>query len=289
MAVRTAAYKPILFSEKLEPNDVGKLDLCRACALLTIFDTATNGEFSTNDDGSKWGKRRIKRTLEKMRAATGLELRGSYNTSHMDEFAKGAGFNPRAWVKQIVPFKSVVQGLKDGYAYTLSGDVRGTPAGSPLRKWVNPGVGHELALIDISDDGERIQFIDPMTPHGTKNYARWAPKAHFKAFAKAFMENGKVVSGRIKKGYYTAKAKAKRAAAATLGLVEHQAAVLRDKVRLLNGEYDTLLDENEAAKAEVALLENQLELALLEHDEQMDADLEAALAKLDTIRDIVVD
>ena len=258
MPVRTDRYNPLLISERVEPNDVGQLDLCRAASFLMVWDAATNGDATTYPNGKRWGKARIRNTLAKMRRATGDELRGSYNTGHMDEFAKGAGIPPNAWEPQFLPFASLVQGLQDGYAYTLSGDVRHTPPGSPLRKYVNGGVGHDTALIRISDDLEQIAFIDPMTPHGTAKYLRWAPRRDFRLFAKEFETAGSIVSGRIKKGYYSVANRRVRSTAALALDAQKNSIECRTKLAAVR-EVKAVLETDLAAKGEqIAVLQTQL-------------------------------
>jgi hypothetical protein len=281
LTVRTASYNPLLISERVEPNDVGQLDLCRAASFLMVWDSATNGDYTTFPNGSRWGRGKIKSTLTRMRKATGEELRGAYNTSHMDEFAKGAGIPAGAWQMQIVKFSSVVQGLKDGFAYTLSGDVARTPSKSPLRKYVNPNVGHDIALIRLSKDGKKIAFVDPMTPHGTRRYLRWAPVSDFQKFAKEFADSaGRVVAGRIKKGSYSVMSKRLRSAAA-LTLEAQQNSIKFQKQR------DNVRDVRDELQADLLRLEGLLEQCAGDSEAELREDLADATSRLDRIAIIV--
>ena len=283
MAVRTDSFNPLLISERLEPNDLGQLDLCRACSFLMVWDAATNGDATTNPNGSRWGRAQIKNTLVRMRKATGEELRGAYNTSHMDEFARGAGIPVNAWHLQLVKFSEVVQGLRDGYAYTLSGDVKGTPAGSPLRKYVNGNVGHDIALIRLSENRKQIAFIDPMTPHGTRKYVRWAPVSHFQKFANAFKDgDGRVVAGRIEKGWWSKLQTQKRAWQTMVRNARERTAVLMEELK------DAHVHMGEL-ESDIVLLETQLAECTQADCTNCEAALEDAISKLDRIEAIVLE
>lgn len=196
-------YRPLLFSELVSLNSEGKADLCRAASLAMLYDMATLGAWTTNPSGSRWGKARIVKTLRAMRNATGEPNRGSYNQGHVPAFLQAMGAPASTWEKYNRPWKDIVQSLKDGYAVELSGDVRHTPAGSPLRKYVNPNVGHNIALVGINPAKQKVAFIDPMTPHGVAKYVRWAPYAHFKAFAQEFADGTNLVAGRVQKGKFS--------------------------------------------------------------------------------------
>lgn len=196
-------YRPLLFSELVSLNSEGKADLCRPATLAMLYDMATLGAWTTNPNGSRWGKARIVKTLRAMRNATGEPDRGSYNQGHVPAFLQAMGAPANTWEKYNRPWRDIVQSLKDGYAVELSGDVRHTPAGSPLRKYVNPNVGHNIALVGINPEKQRVAFIDPMTPHGVSKYVRWAPYSHFKAFAKEFADGTNLVAGRVKKGRFS--------------------------------------------------------------------------------------
>jgi len=191
MAVDSKQYRPTLIDEHLDMRDVdgdGDLDatLCRAAATAMALDAMTDGEWTRTVKGERWGRARIKALLKRMRDATGEPTREGYNQSHVPAFVKGAGFpadTARVFNKSMPDIKTKLQ---EGFVVTLAGDVAGAPVGSPLRKYVNPGVGHEIIITRISKDGTKAAFIDPMTRHGTRAYERWAPWSHFQGFAKRF-------------------------------------------------------------------------------------------------------
>jgi hypothetical protein len=208
MAVSTLLYRPTLIDEHLDMRDVdkdGDLDatLCRAAATAMALDAMTNGEWTRTVKGDRWGRARIKTLLQRMRMATGEPLRSGYNQSHVDEFVRGAGFPTDIIRIYNKPMKDIKGKLKDGFTVTLAGDVRGTPVNSPLRRYVNPGVGHEIIITRVSGDGTRAAFIDPMTRHGTVNYERWAPWSHFVGFAKRFVTGGNAIAEIWKRGRLT--------------------------------------------------------------------------------------
>lgn len=278
MSTVTEKYIPILVSERLEPNAVGRLDLCRAASFAMILNGSTNGEWMKNPDGTDWGPKKIAKLLEKMRAKTGEVLRGSFNTSHMDEFAEGAGFSADVWDKEIVPFSKVVEGLKTGkWGYQLSGDVRHTPESSPLRKHVRSGVGHDNALIKISDDLKKIGFIDPMTPHGVDNYFRWAPTSHFRKFASEFKQpNGDIIAGRVRKGVNREAAMLRRKNANLILKLQQDLDSLQ---KLWRGQQAELivLDKNVADRDEqLALLEQRLAECQVDASSESEARLKVA-------------
>jgi hypothetical protein len=208
MAVSERLYRPTLIDEHLDMRDVdndGDLDatLCRAAATAMALDAMTLGEWTRTPKGERWGRARIKTLLKRMRAATEQPNRSGYNQSHVPAFVKGAGFPTDIIRIYNKPMSDIKQKLKDGFVVTLAGDVAGTPAGSPLRKYVNPGVGHEIIITRVSGDGKRAAFIDPMTRHGTSVYERWAPWPHFVGFAKRFVSNGNAIAEIWKRGRLT--------------------------------------------------------------------------------------
>jgi hypothetical protein len=301
MAVDTKEYVPLLVSERVEPNAVGRYDLCRAAVLAMLLNGGTNGEWMTNPNGTRWGKAKIAKLLERMRKATGAVSRGSFNQGHVDEFLKGAGWKGSPYETQNVPWKDIVAGLKEGkWGYSLSGDVKHTPQGSPLRKYVNGNVGHNIYLSKLSKDGKRIAFIDPMTPHGTAKYLRWAPVAHFRQFASEFAKAGRVVAGRVKKGYYTSANKVRHNRATVILKLQNDLLDLQKLWTVQQSELIVLDDKLEkraakidALKSEVTLLETELASCRLEEDPDTIATLEDEIAvmrgALDRIRDIALE
>ncbi len=267
MSVTDIRYKPLLVSERIEPNDLGQYDLCRAAVFAMMLNGSTNGEWMKNLDGTDWGRKKLKRMLEKMRAKTGQVLRGSFNTSHMAAFAKGVGWPADTWDPEIKTFRHFKAGLATGkWNYSLSGDVKYTPAGSPLRKWVNPGVGHNIFVGWITKDGDHMGFIDPMTPHGTKRVVRWAPTWHFRAFASKFKDaSGRIVCGRVRKGVNTEANRVRRNRGRIIVKLQEDLIELTDLWRKQQAELtvqDTKL-VNRAAKidqlrSEIGLLEIEL-------------------------------
>jgi len=277
MAVSSEAYVPLLVSEKLSRNPNGQLDLCRAAVLAMLLNTGTDGEWMTKPNGRDWGKKRMTKLLEGMRKATGDPARGSYNQGHVSSFVRGADGPTDAYEVANAPWAAIVAGLEVGkWCYDLAGDVRDTPEGSPLRKYVNPDVGHDIFLLKISKDGERIAFIDPMTPPGTKNYVRWAPTSHFRQFAQRFMygSNRRVVAGRVKKGYYSEANKVRR---------NKQGALEEQRVQILE-----LKQQVVSKQAKLQALRDDLALCNEQEDpnviERLEADLDIALDQLSRIK-----
>jgi hypothetical protein len=219
MVARTDDYRPLLISEHLQRNDIGKLTLCRAASLLMGVCAATNGEFVTNVNGTTWGKAKIKSALNRMMKATGDASRDGYNQSHMDDFLVGLGFDYDAWSRFNRPFDDIIEKLKNRHVVFLAGDVKHTPANSPLRKYVDPNIGHEIILVSVNKAGDRIRFIDPMTPHGTKKYLRSAPIKDFRLFGSEFKANNDFIAGIMRKGYYTLANTARRQAQAEINSV----------------------------------------------------------------------
>lgn len=221
MAVKSRLYRPTLIDEHLDMRDVdddGDLDatLCRAAATAMALDAMTDGEWTRNTVGNRWGKARIKTLLKRMRAATGEPNRQGYNQSHVDDFVRGAGFPTDIIRIYNKPMSDIKARLKAGFTVTLAGDVKGTPAGSPLRRHVNAGVGHEIIVTRLSADGKKAWFIDPMTRYGTTPYERLAPWPHFVGFAKRFMVSGNAIAEIWERGRLTQAKEVARDRATTL-------------------------------------------------------------------------
>ena len=253
MSVKTELYKPLLFSEREAPDVNGQLDKCRAASFAMIFDAGTNGDWTTNRDGTKWGRAKIRKAQERMVAKVGN--RDGYNQSHMDEFAAGIGVPANVWQMRNVQFWHIIKDLQDKtHCYELAGDVKHTPVGSPLRTYVNPNVGHDIALVAINRALTKIAFIDPMTPHGTRKYIRWAPVEHFKKFASEFAVDGKVVAGRVRRGWWSDEAIARR---------KHAALVLKLQMDLLALQKEWKKQQNELSDQDEQITALGLEIARL--------------------------
>jgi hypothetical protein len=300
MAVSVMDYRPLLFSERvaginLDDDPALEFDLCRAACLAMAFDAATLGEWSTNPNGTRWGRAKIRSALVKMRNATGEQQRGGFNQSHMDDFLRGIRAPQDVWVKFNVPMARIKEALGNGFVVLLAGDVAGTPVKSGMRKYVRPGVGHEILLTAINKDGTRIAYIDPMVPHGTAKYQRWAPAREVAGFGSRFKTGKNYIAGKVKRGKYTRAQQVAR----------DRAAVIKDmQERLLS-----LAAEWEKQQAELivsdGVIENLkheisvLEIALAECEttpdpsddalELCNADLSLLIDKIDKIREIVVE
>jgi hypothetical protein len=195
-------YRPILVSEKL----ISPTTMCRGAATAMGWFGCTMGEYSTRDDGRDVGAPFLRDMLKKMRAETGDPKLAGYNQGYLDEFLRGMGvsvpaaefiFN-RLWADIIASLDD--QGQKNWI--TLAGSTARTPANSPIRKYVSE-FPHELIMVDYDRGKSAIAFIDPMTPHGTGNYVRWAPEDDFRAFGSHFKEGGNYVAERWPVGKYT--------------------------------------------------------------------------------------
>lgn len=206
MAVDPIRYRPMLVDEHLNMRDVdndGDLDatLCRAAASLMALDAWTSGEITTTPVGTKWRKAKIRSALGLMRKATGEPDRHGYNQSHTADFVRAMGEPVSAFTIFNRSMTQIKAKLREGFVVTLAGDVGYAPAGSPLRRYVNPGVGHEIIITRLSKDESRAAFIDPMTPHGTAKYERWAPWSHFVGYAERFGAPAARVAEIWKRGY----------------------------------------------------------------------------------------
>jgi hypothetical protein len=208
MAVSLEHYRPTLIDEHLHMLDVdgdGDKDatLCRAAATAMALDAMTLGEWTRTSKGDRWGKARIRTLLARMRNATGEPRRAGYNQSHVPDFIKGAGFPTDILRIYNKPTSDIKDKLAAGFVATVAGDVALTPAGSPLRKYVNGNVGHEIILTRMIKDRSKIAFIDPMTPHGTAKYERWAPANDVHRFMGRFRSNGNNIAEIWKRGKLT--------------------------------------------------------------------------------------
>lgn len=249
MSTQTARYKPLLFSEKLAPNSAGQYTLCRAASLAMGYDAVTNGDWTTNPDGSRWGRVKIKNMLERMRSATGEPLRDGYNQTHVPAFLKAMGAPPDAWEQANVAWTGLIGDLNSGFVVELAGNVRHTPDNSPLRKYVNP-VDHDIIMLDYKSG--RISFIDPMTPHGARRYIRWAPASDFQQFGSEFRTNGNYIAGRLKRGKYSDLAILRRKGAGVdqakrINELEQDLSLSHQEVLALQGDLDEIQGYLESA------------------------------------------
>jgi hypothetical protein len=263
MAATIDRYNPRLFSERLAPNASGSYTLCRAAVLAMMYDAGTLGEWTTNPSGSRWGKAKVKGALEDMRAATGEPLRDGYNQSHADDFLRGINAPTDAYDVRNVGWSDLEDDLRRGYSVDLAGDVKHTPLGSPLRKYVDP-VAHDILLLRINDRTGRITFIDPMTPPGQKAI-RTAPIADFRAFGSEFRNNGAYTAGRVKKGKYTQEA-ILRARGTADGPTT---ANLKARIETLKQEILDLETQAVTDNTEISTLEQALADASFDHSESL--------------------
>lgn len=274
MAVDYDLYRPLLIDEHLNMLDIdndGDKDatLCRAAASLMAGDAVTGGELTTTQKGGKWGRAKIRAVLGKMRQSTGAPKRPGYNQSHVAGFVKAMGLPADSYERFNKSMGEAKAKLKQGYVVTVAGDVGLTPYGSPLRRYVNPGVGHEIIITRVTKDGTKAAFIDPMTPHGTKVYERWAPWSHFVAFAKRFGAPGARIMEIWKRGKY-----------AKASIQARQKREYRDN--LTTAVIDLTESQRRVGELEedVALLERQLEEAQNSNDKERIRDLEIALNEI---------
>jgi len=272
MSVVTNKYNPLLFSERVAPNANGALTLCRAASLAMGYDAATNGDWTTNANGSRWGRAKIKRALEKMRAETGEPLRDGYNQSHQAAFLRAIGAPEDAWEAYNRSWSDIAQSLRSGWTVELAGNVVHTPADSPLRKYVNP-VDHDILLLGINDKTKRVRFIDPMTPHGTRKYIRSAPSAHFRQFGSEFRADGTYIAGRMRRGRYSDAAGA--GSPALIERLKKKVADLSKAVSLAKGVMDGQDQQISVLEQEIVSLQNQLQTS--------NVDIPAAIAAVANI------
>jgi hypothetical protein len=230
---------------------------------------------------------KIKKALERMRAATGDEDRGSYNQGHMDDFLRGI----KAPVEAYKPFNRTMADIKKKlptHVVFLAGDVRHTRKASPLRKYVNGGVGHEIILVGINKDGTQLAFIDPMTPHGTDKYKRWAPVEDFRKFGSEFREGKNYIAGTMRRGKYTAYNMLKRNRAIIILDLQEKLLALKEQwekqqaeLIVQDGKIVDLEGQIQELERERLLLEQQLEECI--NSEEPDCD--EVVAKLADFED----
>ena len=262
MAATIDRYNPRLFSERLAPNASGSYTLCRAAVLAMMYDAGTLGEWTTTPSGARWGKAQVKKALVDMRAATGEPDRDGYNQSHAVDFLRGIGAPVDAYDVRNAPWFDIEDDLRHGYSVDLAGDVKHTPAGSPLRKYVDP-VAHDILLLRINDKTKRITFIDPMTPPGQK-HIRTAPIADFRAFGSEFRTNGAYTAGRVKKGRYTQEAIVQRRILASPGILD-----LQKRILVLERQIKNFAEQAATDDKTIAALSEELANASFDHAEAL--------------------
>jgi hypothetical protein len=273
MAVSTSQYEPLLFSERLAAPP---MNLCRAASLAMAWDAATNGDWTTNPDGSRWGAPKIEEALRDMRKAAGPDTDGNgYNQGHVPEFLRAIDAPVDAYEVRNVEFSKLIDDLEAGYVVELAGNAKHTPQGSPLRKYVGD-VAHDILLLKVNDG--RISFIDPMTPHGTAGYVRTAPIGDFRDFGSEFRTNGSYVAGRVKRGEHSLVARRTAAQAAIIVDVQKKLLVCQK----LNKE---AVEELETADAKVEHLENRVDelKARVAELESVYVDIDAVLTEITDI------
>jgi hypothetical protein len=195
MVATKERYKPKLVSEKLDRP----LTLCRAAATGMAVFAMTLGESCTYPNGYTWGNVRIKQALKQARENTGEPNRPGYNQSHIPAFLKAflsIRMEPSEYIFNKTR-KRIRERLQTGHAITMAGDVAGTPLDSKLRRYVNPGVGHQLFFFDWQGEWKTgtVASIDPMTPPDATNYIRRIPVSEMWGFGRRFsMDTG---DGRI--------------------------------------------------------------------------------------------
>jgi hypothetical protein len=261
----------MLFSERLAPLPDGSFNLCRAASLAMMYDAATNGDWTTSPNGSRWGRTKIKDALEDMRKSAGPDPEGDgYNQSHQAAFLRGVGAPEDAWQQFNTFWPNIADALRNGWTVELAGNVKHVPADSPLRKYVNP-VAHDIILIDIVPD--RVLFIDPMTPHGASPYVRSAPISHFQQFGSEFRTSaGNYTAGRMKRGKYSDVAQAKAQEPADV-------ARLRDKIEV---------QQQELAQQDRLIESLNIDLADTEKDlNTAERKIEEARPLVTTLRDVL--
>jgi len=134
------------------------------------------------------------------------------------------------------------EGLKAGYAYSLSGDVRDIPDPNPIDNAVNE-TAHEIAVGPAQRADGKWPVYEPMNSRIV-----WATFAQVWAFTKRFRTNGKALAIRVKTGWATEVAKANRDCKARKAVLREQ----RDRA------------EKEAAAAELVIEQMALEQQELE-------------------------
>lgn len=264
MAVDYMLYRPLLVDEHLNMRDVdndGDLDatLCRASATLMALDAWTGGGLTTKATGTKWGKAQIRNALGKMRRQTGEPDRYGYNQTHVYDFVRAMGLPSSSFTVFNQSMPEIRKKLEDGFVVTLAGDVGLTPVGSPLRRYVNP-VGHEIIVTRINKDGTKAAFIDPMTPHGTLRYERWAPWSHFADFAGRFGVPKARVAEIWKRGYGSEAEKQRRQKAGYRGdLIETERQLASAEDELASTKQALTLCQNTDPQLRITELEGALE------------------------------
>jgi len=216
MAATKERYRSLQVSERLAPP----LTLCRAACTGMAVMFMSMGESCTYSTGKLWGNRRIQQALEEARKLTGEPNRKGYNQTHVGYFLQAFG-STKMTKKQYIynkERKDIRESLRGDYVITMAGDVAGTRLESPLRKYVNGNVGHELLFFDWEGDWRTgtVAVIDPMQPQSKGDYVRRVPAKDMWAFGKKYLWMSRYICERFKIGSQTKAAQVARDRAAVI-------------------------------------------------------------------------
>ncbi len=204
MTATVERYRPRFISERRMSPTNG----CRFSVLSMAVQSVTLGERFTKPNGDRFDVAAMTSVMKRLRANSGGKVNG-------DSFNRPEAI--RAWrvtfpdlIGHAVPiderWSAIVRNLKSGhYGYSISGNVSEVRADSPLRRYVNE-VGHELWLNAIHDASGDIYVYDPMGPQAHYD-GFWVPARDVKAFSGKFMDYGRRVTIRFRKGSGTEAAK----------------------------------------------------------------------------------
>lgn len=184
------------------------LDDCRVKATQMLVSAGTNGESVRWPSGAEYSERALNHQAQRMRYDTpGVPDAGPLNVHHarlMVEHEFGFVLST-----PDLTFVDIVDGLENGYCFTLSGDPSNINPPSPLRRAGN--VGHEFYLDRLGTSGDHVLVYDPYRDVGPDRRGEWRPIKELRQFSREFRDpDGTVVCTRVRKGAWREAAEVKR-------------------------------------------------------------------------------
>lgn len=183
---------------------------CRLSTMLTAARFQCLDERFTNPSGKPYTRNQRVNVMKELRVAAS-EHRGEsvatadgysrddalYAYNKVFPWGKAELYNPTS--------AQLKQALRDGYFVSLSGNVDDVPQRSTLDNAVND-VPHEIGLARLSNDGSKVLVYEPMRT----DRPIWVDWKDILKFGSEFETNGRYVCIRVKTGWSTNEAIAKR-------------------------------------------------------------------------------
>jgi hypothetical protein len=241
MTVQAEKYRAPFTSERWVSRPYNS---CRAVSLHHLRSFETLGESITWANGLPYGRPARVKQVEAIRDRM-AQKRGTPASSadgfNRDEalFAYRVEFPDGNAVEANPTKDGLLAGLKAGYAYSLSGNVRDVPDYSPIDDAVNE-VPHEIAVAPIQRADGRWLVYEPMAAKRI-----WAEFEQVWAFTKQFRTDGRAFGLRVKAGYATKAAKIAR--------------TCQERKAVLKQQRDRALDAQRTAETELQAAEDALE------------------------------